>query len=54
MDKITAGIVDKLSIIGFFNVIVSGGVFLYGISPVLNRYVPGFFRRRQSGKGRTG
>ena len=42
MDKITAGIVDKLSIIGFFNVIVSGGVFLYGISPVLNRYVPGF------------
>ena len=26
MDKLAAGIVDKLNIIGFFNVILSGGV----------------------------
>lgn len=43
MDKIASGIVDKLNIIGFFNVILSGGVLLYGISPVLNQYVPGMF-----------
>lgn len=43
MDKIAAGIIDKLSIIGFFNVIITGGVFLYGISPILDRYVPGLF-----------
>lgn len=43
MDKVAAGIVDKLSIIGFFNVIISGGVLLYGISPILDRYAPGIF-----------
>ena len=43
MDKIAEGIVDKLSIIGFFNVILSGGVLLYGISPILNRYAPELF-----------
>ena len=30
MDKLAAGIVDKLSIVGFFNVIISGSVLLYG------------------------
>ena len=43
MDKITSGIIDKLSIVGFFNVILSGCLLLYGISPVLDKYVPGFF-----------
>ena len=43
MDKLAAGIIDKLSIIGFFNVIISGGVLLYGFSPILGRYVPGIF-----------
>ena len=43
MDKITEGIIDKLSIIGFFNVILSGGVLLYGISPILDQYFPGIF-----------
>lgn len=43
MGKIAEGIIDKLSIIGFFNVIISGGVFLYGISPILDRYAPGLF-----------
>ena len=43
MDKVAANIVDKLRIIDFFNVIVSGGVVLYGISPILNKYAPSFF-----------
>ena len=43
MDKIAAGIVDKLSLIGFFNVIISGGILLYGISPVIGEYAPGVF-----------
>lgn len=43
MDKLAAGIVDKLNIIGFFNVILSGGVFLYGLSPILGKYAPQLF-----------
>lgn len=43
MDKLAAGIVDKLSIVGFFNVIISGSVLLYGISPILDRYAPDIF-----------
>lgn len=41
MDKITSGIIDKLSLIGFFNVILSGGIILYGSSPLINEYAPG-------------
>ena len=43
MDKLAAGIIDKLSIVGFFNVIISGSVLLYGISPILDRYAPDIF-----------
>ena len=43
MDKITSGIIDKLGIIGFFNVFLSGAVVLYGISPILKAYTPGIF-----------
>ncbi len=43
MERIASGIIDKLNIIGFFNVIISGGVLLYGISPLLDKYVPGLF-----------
>ena len=43
MDKLAAGIVDKLSTVGFFNVIISGSVLLYGISPILDRYAPDIF-----------
>lgn len=43
MDKIATGIVDKLNIIGFFNVILSGGVLLYGISSLLDLYTPNIF-----------
>lgn len=43
MDKIATGIIDKLSIVGFFNVILSGAVLLYGLSPVLNQHTPEAF-----------
>lgn len=43
MDKITSGIIDKLSLLGFFNVMLSGAILLYGISPILNKYAPGLF-----------
>ena len=43
MDKLTSGIIDKLSIIGFFNVFLSGAVLLYGVSPILDKYAPGIF-----------
>lgn len=43
MDKIASGIIDKLSIVGFFNVIISGAVILYGISPILDQYAPQIF-----------
>lgn len=43
MDKITEGIIDKLSIIGFFNVVISGGVLVYGISSIMKQYVPDAF-----------
>ena len=43
MDKIAAGIIDKLSIVGFFNVIISGAVILHGLSPVMDRYAPQLF-----------
>ena len=40
MDKIASGIIDKLSIFDFFNVIISGGLLLYGISPILTQQAP--------------
>ena len=43
MDKIDESIFDKLSITGFFNIIISGAVLLYGFSPILGLYVPGIF-----------
>lgn len=42
MDDIAAGIVDKFSMIDFFNVLISGGVFIYGLSLILNDYVPAY------------
>lgn len=42
MDDIAAGIVDKFSVIDFFNVLISGVVFIYGLSLTLNDYIPAY------------